>query len=371
MCFFAHTQVRSTCYLPIDGETNAMLDSSTDTSGTITGLEPLTYCCVTVTAVNNCDIDGSPASVLGLEYVQCEQTNDIAPGVVRNLTVTALSPTSLLAVWNPPENYERPGVAYTVSYTSSGNNIPTTSSVLDQTSYFIDNLMSNTEYSVAVVAASGVGSGSAASVDQTTAPSAPNPPTNPVLTFPDPSDLTRLNVTWEDATSAAFSVMSYTAVVRCNEFEASMNVLGDAMTAEFTVDDPGTDFSWCTGQVQAVNSIGRSEFSELANVVIPSRVPGLPRCFLTDDLGSAVNISFTVTHPFSLSDLTVMYSIESDIQPLTTESYQFNAENGTNGVIVLVTRNTLYDFQLWLCNTAGCGPPCQELRNFTTSTVSY
>ena len=340
------------------------------TSGSITDLEPLTYCCVTVTAVNTCNIDGTPASVLGLEYVQCQRTDDITPGMVRNLTITALSPTSLLAVWNPPANYERPGVTYTITVTSSGINVAPTFSILDQTSYFIDNLMANTEYSVAVNGESGAGAGNAVSVDRTTAPSAPNPPTSPALSFADPGDLTRLTFTWVDATRDAFSVTMYAAVVRCNEYVNSTEVSSTVTTVDFVVDDPGSDFAWCTGQVQAVNNIGRSEFSELANVVVPSRVPSQPRCFLTDDFGSAVNISFTVTDPFSLSTLTVMYTLESDVQPMATESYEFNVENGTNDVIVQVTRNTVYDFQLVLCNVAGCSQPCQELRNFTTSTVS-
>ena len=343
---------------------NVNEDSSTLTSGSVMDLEPLTYCCVTVTAVNTCDINGVSTSVDGLDYVECQQTNDIAPGPVRDLTVTALSPTSLLVVWTPPANYGRPGLTYTITI-DSVNPV----SVLDQTNYFIDDLTANTEYSIGVSGSSGAGSGSEVSVTQSTSPAAPDPPTSPVLTFPDPGDLTRLTFTWNDTTSVTFDVMEYRAFVRCNEFEDSMNVSSTDMTVDFVIDDPGSDFSWCTGQVQAVNSVGRSRFSELADVVVPSRVPSQPRCFLTDDFGSAVNISFTITDPFSLSELNVMYTIESDLA-VETRSYLFNAENGTNDVIVQVTRNTVYDFQLVLCNVAGCGLPCQELRNFTTSTVS-
>ena len=62
------------------------------------------------------------------------------------------------------------------------------------------------------------------------------------------------------------------------------------MSTRFTISSPVADFAWCTAQVQAINDIGRSSFSNLTNIVVPSRAPEQPRCFLVDDLGMSLNI---------------------------------------------------------------------------------
>ena len=132
---------------------------------------------------------------------------------------------------------------------------------------------------------------------------------------------------------------------------------------------PGAFFSWCTAQVRGQNSIGKGNFSDLEQIVYPPTAPSQPRCFLQDDFGGSVNITFTVTYPFTAVDLTVNYNWTSEVGTMDSASIPFGASS-SNNILLPTSRLTMYDFQLWLCNSNGCSEPCQDLRNFSTSSVS-
>ncbi len=350
------------CYHPTTGK-QTYSPTPDSRSSCQSDLDPLTSCCVTVSATNNCgngDIDGLPVQF-------CGQTMDVIPGVISSLDITTLSPFSLLLVWTPPTNYRRQGLTYTIELQDDSRNVENTYTVTDLTSYYIDGLTQNTQYYIDIAAHNDVEQGPSLDMPITTLPSNPPPPTDPVLSIS--PDYMSANLTWELPDASLYSVTGYIVYLRCNEVVYSGENTSET-SISLDISDPGADFAWCAAQVQAVNDIGRSDFSVLAQAVVPSRKPSRPRCFLVDDQGSQVTISFDVTHPFSLSDLTVEYNLTSDFDTTTMGSLDFNSSS-SNVVYLPVSRNTRYGFALILCNKQGCSAPCMELSNFTTSSVSY
>lgn len=362
---FIMSQVMQECYDSIRGvQTNTF--TTTSTTHTTTNLNPLTYCCVTVHAVHTCEIDGVSTQVLGLPAQLCGRTLDTVPLAVSNLNVLRVSPSALLPTWEPPSNYQRRGLIYTITVNSAmGNIVRGPFTVTDGLSHYIDGLDSNTLYSVMVKATSTAGMGPQEDRMVTTLPSAPPPPQNLRLTAVD-SDTVQL--IWNDSNRQSYNVTLYFAVLRCNE--ALQNDTTTDLSIRFTIPRPTADFAWCTAQVQSVNTIGRSAFSNLANVVVPSRAPEQPRCFLVDDVGSQVSISFDVTYPFSVEGMRVEWNLSAHFRTEEVRRDTFNFNSSTsNRISVPVSRNTRYDFQLRICNRHGCSDYCR-LSNFTTSSVS-
>lgn len=362
---FIMSQVMQECYDSIRGvQTNTF--TTTSTTHTTTNLGPLTYCCVTVHAVHTCEIDGVSTQVLGLPAQLCGRTLDTVPLAVSNLNVLRVSPSALLPTWEPPSNYQRRGLIYTITVNSAmGNIVRGPFTVTDGLSDYIDGLDSNTLYSVTVKATSTAGMGPQEDRMVTTLPSAPPPPQNLRLTAVD-SDTVQL--IWNDSNRQSHNVTQYFAVLRCNE--ALENDTTTDLSIRFTIPRPTADFAWCTAQVQSVNTVGRSAFSNLANVVVPSRAPEQPRCFLVDDIGSQVSISFDVTYPFSVEGMRVEWNLSAHFRTEEVRRDTFNFNSSTsNRISVPVSRNTRYDFQLRICNRHGCSGYCR-LSNFTTSSVS-
>ena len=354
------------CYDPVRGvQTNT--STTATTAHTITSLNPLTYCCITVRAINTCEIDEVSTQVLGLPAQSCGQTLDTVPVAVSNLNILRVSSSALLPTWEPPSNYQRKGLTYTITVNSAiGNIIRGPFNVTDRLSYYVDGLTANTLYTVTVTATSTVGTGPQEGHTVTTLPSAPPPPQNPRLTAVD-SDTVQL--TWDDSNRQQYNVTRYFAVLRCNE--VLRNDTTNDMSISFDIPHPTADFAWCTAQVQSINSIGRSMFSDLANTVVPSRAPEQPRCFLVDDVGSQLNISFDVTYPFSVEGMTVEWRLTPDYRTEGVIQDAFNFTSDTsNRVSIPVSRNTRYNFQLRICNRHGCSGYCL-LSNFTTSSVSF
>ena len=319
-------------------------------------------------AVHTCEIDGVSGTVMhGLPTQSCGQTLDAVPSEVRNVSIIRVSPSAILSTWEPPSNYERPGLNYTVTVQNSAMNtvVRDPFTVTDRLSYYINGLTANTKYNVIVEAASAAGMGSQVVTMVTTLPSVPTPPENPRLSV---VDTITLRLMWDDPNHQIYNVSNYYAVLRCNELV--QNVTTPDMATQFTISDPVADFAWCTAEVQAINDIGSSRFSNLTNIVVPSRAPEQPRCFLVDDLGSRLNISFDVTYPFSVEGMTVEWILTPDYNAATplTNSFRFTADT-SNMVDIPVSRNTQYSFQLRICNIHGCSGYCL-LNNFTTSSVS-
>ena len=234
------------CYDPVRGvQTNTFTTATT--AHTITSLGPLTSCCITVHAINTCEIDGvRDREVIGLPAKSCGQTLDAVPVAVSNLNTLRVSSSALLPTWEPPSNYQRKGLTYTIAVNSAmGNIIRGPFNVTDRLSYYIDGLTANTLYTVTVTATSTVGTGPQGGHTVTTLPSAPLPPQNPRLTAVD-SDTVQLM--WDDSNRQQYNVTEYFAVLRCNE--VLRNGTTNDMSISFDIPHPTADFAWCTAQVQ-------------------------------------------------------------------------------------------------------------------------
>ena len=354
-------QLTTTCYNESEIESDSR--TMTATEGSLTDLSPLSLCCIRVAARNSCP--GQP-SLIGPLSEMCEVTDDIVPGTVGSLAVTGVNRQGLLVTWDPPDNYRRSGLEYVVSVSSS-NFATKTDTVVDRGYYYLGSLESAKEFTVSVSARSGTGTGPMEEAVGITLSDAPPPPSDPELSVVN-SDTLRLSWTPVDG---SHQVTGYRAVMRCNEDDPDVGTTDQETTSvDFTVTNPGSDFAWCTAQVQTENSVGLGQFSELVSIAIPSRPPSTPRCYLVDDQGLAVFISFDVTHPFSLDSLSVRYRLVADFEDPATVGEQEKAFTSSNVLSLNVSRNTRYEFELRLCNVHGCGGYCSQLRNFTTSSVS-
>lgn len=326
--------------------------------GTINALSPLTLCCARVTAVSDCI---SQPPLLGPPSEVCRETSDVVPDAVASLTVEGANGNGIFGYWEPPANYQRPGLNYNISITS---NTTTSMFVTQQTYFYRDSLEPLIEYTVTVVPVSGEGEGLSRDAVNTTLLPTPPPPISPTLQ----ADGNVLTLSWSLNSVEAYGVVGYTAELRCNEEDPVINTTDDKMATSVTFNrNIGDNFVWCAAKIQAENGVGKGQFSKLASTALPNTVPSKPRCFLVDDRGSQISISFDVTHPFSLESLSISYTIMSK-SGSNSSSLPFNSL-AANVISIPVSRNTNYDFQLRVCNTHGCSDSCEELRSFTTSPV--
>lgn len=312
-----------------------------------------------VVAINNCN----SVTHIGLPVESCMSTADVQPNVVGNLRATNVSSTSLIIQWDPPSNYQRPGISYRV--TIQGQPQPTIST----TYFFAEGLNANADYTISVVALNTASESSPARmIDVTTSPSVPNmPPENLRLSFN--SNNNNLMISWEDPGSSTFNIQQYRVVWRCNNVDNEMIVTGQR-SSSVVIPSALREFSWCTARVQSINSVGRSQFSQLESVVIPPTAPNQPICYFVSDNGGSVSINFGVTDPFSTSGLTYEWQLFESSNPTPIEgSGSFSSSTSNNTVDVMVTRQSSYRFQLRLCNSEGCSDYCSQ-TNFSTGLVS-
>ena len=300
----------------------------------------------------------------GLLVEACAITNDTVPGPVTSLTVTGVNRGAILVTWAPPTNYERSGLDYIVRVSTDGDTTVAEETVVDRGYFYLGGLTADTEFSVRVSARSGEGEGEIVQAEGNTLPDAPPPPGNPQLAVADNDTLT---LSWDPVGG----VSEYVTVLRCNEQPAVMETVIEGTSVNFDVVNPEPNFAWCTAQIQSKNNIGLGEFSELVSMAIPSSAPSTPRCYLVDDQGSSISVSFDVTSPFSLESLSVGYKLIADFQRADMVEESVVQFDGNNTLILPVSRNTEYDFQLRLCNVHGCSGVCKDLTNFTTSSVSH
>lgn len=347
---------------------NGLDSTTTNTSVTsipISRLQPLTYCCVTISASHSTCSDSTP----GPSKEQCEQTQDTLPDEVRNLQLSVVSPTSIFATWNSPVNYQRPGLTYTLTVSVQGSveTNPRTETVTELTYFLIEGLTPNTPYTVSVAAATAQNVNSAfVSSSITTSPLPPSKPINPSFTLSSSSPL-KVTISWsppEDSGTSA-PVIDYTTRLRCNDFEFAP----ETSTATMVDIDLSqiNGLAWCTAVVRARNMVGFGDYSLLANTVIPSTLPTKPRCYFTENSGANASISFTVTYPFSLNQASVNWTLYRSNQPILMDASDFNS-NSPNVIYVAVERESSYQFQLQFCNEYGCGDYC-DMIEFTTTTV--
>ena len=317
---------------------------------------PFTSCLVEVHSENTCNDVTYPGPIMNV----CARTSDIVPDPVQRLSAIAVSDHSFFVTWEPPLNYVRPGLSYSVDITENTATFALhTSTVLDQTYLFMNmNLTPNTNYNVKVKAVSSVGMSIDAIVNIMTKPSLPSPPDNIRFSM---IETTGVTLEW----NAQSSVANYTIFWKCNEMDGNITTTGTTILINNSV-NLGI-YTWCTARVQSANEVGLSDLSAAVSTVISQSVPSRPICFLVDNQGSSVIFSFTVTDPFSLDELNVNWQLNtSSTTTVLNDRHRF--ENSS--LTIQVERNTAYIFSLRLCNLHGCGDYCSSIT-FTTNTVSF
>ena len=362
MFSLAFLQYEYVCYDPLTGEMNTPSTQTTITTLSITNLKPLTSCCVTLRAYHG---DSSSCSVTtrGPAIEDCARTLDVIPGQVRNFSLERISPTALFASWSPPANYERPGLLYTLTLSPDSGNGPIT--ITDLTSRYLSRLDPSTNYSVTIFAsASGKnGNGDAVSDTEMTGDRPPSPPENPSLSVSD----TELMFSW----SAPDTVTSYTVSLRCDDELFTRNTTTTSLSFDVS---SVNGLAWCTAVVQARNSVGASDHSVQASVILNAPAPTKPKCFYSGNTGTNASISFTVTYPFSLNQLNLEWTLvtvnTSNSMNVSMDGTEDFSAADNNVVYVDVSRDRSYDFRLRLCANEVCGEYCDTIR-FNTVSVSY
>ena len=346
-------QVDTVCYNRLVPRTSRLVQSLAPRQGSLTGLDPLVTCCVSIYALANCSLTyGDDLPLTGPQATFCQQTSDIVPLAVRNLNSTSLSPTSALVHWDTPLNYLYAGylssVRYVITMTTQGT--PTSMATTVEPQLLLTSLNMGTSYNVSVTASSPAGSGPPTVITLTTTGLiAPLPPVDPALQLVWSNNLTAV-VSWSDPTSLLYSVTSYVVHCRCNDI-----IYNETMTTNFTVVFPvkQAPYVWCSASVQGVNSVGRSQLSTPVESYYPQAPPPTPDCSESTNLGSEVDFEFDITDPLTLTNKSVSAM-------LSVGGY-----GGYVGGVVdnrarftMLPRNLTYQFRVSLCNRVGCGQPC-------------
>lgn len=298
----------------------------------------------------------------------CGFTVDDIPGPVENLIATPSSPHSIFVTWSLPLNYTAPGLIYIISIMKTDKSNMSTDEVINQLYYHFDKLEENTDYIISVTTRNEIGEGESVEITNTTLPSFPDAPTNVQLN----SDGCQLTVTWEDVNKIENNVDLYTAFVRCNRLVQQLTV--SSMIANFNICSDQLGLAWCSAQVVSVNDIGSSELSELAYAVYPLVKPSRPNCYRTEDIGTTVEISFTITTPYALDQLFVSHKLISVYEPNPTFITKLFSNLPNNSIrFTSLVRNTNYTFELRLCDQDPndidrCSDPCS--LSFIPSMVS-
>lgn len=320
-------------------------------------LIPFTSCLVHVYSENPCNSANNSGPVVNV-YAR---TSDIVPDPVQSLSAVAVSDHSLFVTWEPPLNYMRPGLSYSVNIAERTSTFAGhVSTVLDQTYFFMNmNLTPSTQYKIDVTAISSVGMSMDTTVNRMTKPSLPHPPDNVQFLIQN----NRVTLEWNAQSDAT----NYTVFWKCNEMDGNITTINTSVLISTSI-NLGSSYTWCTARVQSANVIGLSDLSAAVSTVIPQSVPPPPICFLADNRGSSVTVSFTISAPFALDELSVNWQLidTTSTTRVSTDTHGF--EN--NSLTILVERNTAYTFSLRLCNLQGCGDYCSSIA-FTTNTVSF
>ena len=336
----------------------------------ISSLQPTTLCCIRVFPNLTCGDE----TFLGDERQACETTNDGSPGSVDGLTATTSSPQSVLVRWYPPLNYSVPGISYLITAVPEGGMANSVSEATFNLFFHLTDLQNDTEYTISVSARTkdGLLEGPAETVTATTFPSYPDPPTDVSISISN----CILTVTWDDPTNDKYGVDNYMVFIRCNRFTENKTVGSNDRSAQFNI-CPGNEnspsFSWCSTQVMSENDVGPSDFSQWTSVIVPLQDISTPQCFITEDRGYSVFISYTVTAPYALDALYYQYSLENKMG-LSVDSQTAVINSTTNNTLELmnVVRNTEYVFRLRLCDGSRSPNLCSShcVISFNSSSVS-
>ena len=329
--------------------TEQLSDNTSTTSYMISGLDPLTRCCLHVSVTSYCG-DRTQTSE---PQTSCGVTSDDIPGPVELLTVSTLSPYSVFVSWSPPDNYSNPGLKYEIKW-KYANMVNDSDMVIDQLYYIITELEPNTQYTISVTGVNDVGYGSESEKQVTTLVGVPTSPHDVEISF---SGCT-MTIAWEHNDRVEFSVSQYQVRTRCNGqfFNATVGSNTNSHTFPICNGEASGYLAWCSAQVRARNDIGYSDFSNFADAVFPLIPPSKPDVFITENVGSSVRISFTLSAPYALDRLTVNFSLT----PLPSSDNPTNHTfNGTNVLVFNgLIRTKTYRFTLMLCDwDVGCSDP--------------
>ena len=365
------------CYDQVDLSVKSSSPMVSSPTFTISDLRPLTLCCVKIFRTATC----MGGELSGLPLQMCNTTSPDTPECPTDLTAVSTSYQSLLVRWNTPSNAVL-GLNYTVrvepAETAPTVPIPLVHS-LDKTSAFVNGLKPNTTYNVYLSVDYTGGAGSGSALGSGTGEFATIMATTPVGTPPAPENVQLMSVecalmgTWSDPYKSSYNVTSYNVYARCNDVTTMQTVPSDATSMSFNVCDAtgalysGADLSWCSIQVQSCDGLSCGQLSELAQTVVPDSKPAAPRCFITQEVGTTVFISYTLSAPYALDDLHVKYSLT----PTTGMSVEEVEPFDSNNVLSFddLSRDQEYSFSLQLCdNVTECGESCS--LTFVPNTVS-
>ena len=333
------------------------VENINSTNHLILDLDPLTRCCIAVSAISTCD--GS--KLYSESELLCNITSDDIPGQVEDLTVSSPNPTSLLVTWSVPDNYSNPSLVYEVTWKTT-DSLLDSYIVLDVLYYYIHGLNQSTVYTVTLTAMSGVGSGPQRSISYETGDDVPTAPEDVTIQFNDCD----MQVSWTHDDKDEYHVNGYNIRAHCNREDYEETTFQNDMSVTIDIcKDSDPVLSWCIAQVQAVNDIGNGPYSSWVDAVFPQATPTTPHCFLAENIGSLVAISYTLTAPYSLNDLTVSYTLD----PLPASAPPNDFFDGNNTLVFRkLDRSISYSFSLMLCyGGSDCSPPCE--LTFTPSQV--
>jgi cellulose 1,4-beta-cellobiosidase len=336
---------------------------------TITGLTASTAYDVQVLTVNATAPSGVAAS---LTNISTAAPTLAVPGAVTGLAVSTATTTSLPLIWTAPSTGG--AVAnYTVQYRLTGTGSYTVASavvVASATSYTITGLTAGTAYDVQVFATNASGSGTAATLTNTsTAAGVSVPGAITGLTLGSTTSTT-LPLTWTLPTTGG-AITNITVQYRTPSGSGNYTIFSAVVspTATSTTITGLTASTAYDVQVFATNSAGSGTAAQLTNVSTAAGVTA-PGAITGLTLGTATTttLPLTWTNPTTggaVTAITVQYRTPSGSGSYTVASNAVSA-SATSYTISGLTAGTAYDVQVFATNSAGNGTAGQ-LTNVSTA----
>lgn len=283
-------------YNVYDGNGSLIAENITETSYVVTGLNPGTNYCYTVTAINAKSEESEHSN-------EACATTDAAPvfPAPTNLQATVTNGTTITLTWNTVDG----AVKYNV-YTGS-NVVEAT----NNTYTFMGN--ANTRYCFTVTAIDGEGTESAKS-EEVCAVTIPAAPTNLQATAGGKS----VNLTWYSVGVAE----SY------NIYNADGTFVGNVTTPSYTVEGLAAETEYCY-MVTAVNAAGESGYSNQA-CATPIGLEDETITIGNGDAGSATYFPIWTEKPYSYSQ---QFYTKEDVNP----NGKYNGEVAITSISFYVT----------------------------------
>lgn len=300
--------------------------------------------------------------LFGQSFAQTANTPDQPTGV----TASAISPTSIILNWSPPQNNGgSPITGYKIDYRVVPNTSYTTLGTLNNvTTYTHTGLVTGKTYIYRISAINAIGTGSPspevlATPTSTSAPPkniVPNPPQNLVASV---YSSTQINLSWRSPPSNGGPAISGYKIDYSIDSGNFTNIIANSGSSFTAYSHTGLQVGHTyTYRVFAINSIGTSNSSNTATTTLTQvvTVPGPPT--LSANPSSATSVSLSWNPPSSDGGSAIIgYKIEYE------NSTQYvvlvaNTGNVQTGYIHtgLVT-GTSYSYRVTAINSIGAGNP--------------